>query len=105
MPLQKGFSLIEVLLSLLLLSTVCLGLLELWQQSRLLLNHFIIRTQASHFLDEINEHLALNSKNLPKAPPPFQWRIESSGQNYLLRLDWYNNQKSLTRMIPGVVYE
>jgi prepilin-type N-terminal cleavage/methylation domain-containing protein len=101
MPLLKGFSLIEVLLSLLLVSTVCLGLLQQQQQSRQFLNQFMLNAQATYILDDINEYLALNSKNLPKAPAPFQLSTSITSHNCVLRLDWYKNQKSLTRMMPG----
>lgn len=52
---QKGFSLIEVLLSLMLTSTVALALLQLQAQAQLFLTKLVLCIQESHLLDNDRE--------------------------------------------------
>lgn len=52
---QKGFSLIEVLVSLLLVSTVALMLLEQQGSNKLLLSRLLLYADVSHALDQMNE--------------------------------------------------
>lgn len=59
---QKGFSLIEVLLSLLLVTTLAIALIQQQSQSKYLLNQLLIRTQATHHLDQIEETLMTKIK-------------------------------------------
>lgn len=61
---QKGFSLIEVLASLLLISTLALGLLQQQWQGKYLLNQLILNRQSTQFLDQIEEALIAQVENL-----------------------------------------
>ncbi len=61
---QKGYSLIEVLISLILVSTVALTLLEQQLQTKHILNQLIVRTENTQLLDSVDEHLYV-SKLIP----------------------------------------
>lgn len=52
---QKGFSLIEVLLSLMLTATVALALLQLQVQAQCFLTKLVMRIEESHLLDNGRE--------------------------------------------------
>lgn len=52
---QKGFSLVEVLLSLMLTSTVALALLQLQAEAQLFLTKLVMRIEESHLLDNDRE--------------------------------------------------
>lgn len=54
---QKGFSLIEVLVSLFLVSTIALALLQQQWQARVLAHHLEERTKTLHLQDEKSEAL------------------------------------------------
>lgn len=94
---QKGFSLIEVLVSLMLATTLALALTQQQWHDRLLIKQLLARTQASAFLDQINESLYLGSAKLP--PPPFPCHLDLKEVNlaYTIRLDWFNHSESITR--------
>ena len=94
---QKGFSLTEVLVSLMLVSTVALALLEQQWQTRHLLHKLVLRIGASQFLDHIDESLWVHLNKLPTAPIPYQFSMEESAEQSLLHIDWSNFYDSLTR--------
>lgn len=62
---QKGFSLTEVLVSLVLASTVALALLEQQLQTKELLAQLVLRVRTSQYLDQVDEHLFVKPKILP----------------------------------------
>ena len=65
----KGFSLIEVLVSLLLSSTLILALLQQQWQSKQLLNQLILRIQGTQLLDQAEEGFSARSAINHNATP------------------------------------
>lgn len=57
---QKGFSLIEVLLSLALIASMALILVQQLRQSKQLINHLMHSLNAIHTIDKSDEMLLLN---------------------------------------------
>jgi prepilin peptidase dependent protein C len=95
---QKGFSLIEVLLSLMLTTTVAFFLLHLQGTSHSFLHQFIVQTQASILLDRIDEELLLGVKNRFKPVDPYTLHIEQNMDDTKIQLSWFNQAHSLTRI-------
>ncbi|CAM4488430.1 MAG: hypothetical protein LEGION0403_FIIPPAGN_00415 [Legionella sp.] len=83
---QKGFSLVEVLASLLLATMVALFLLQQQWQSKQLLKQLIWREQSAQFLDQIDEALLAHLQQLPTPPPSYQLQIEHNSQGTILRV-------------------
>ncbi|WP_392536860.1 prepilin-type N-terminal cleavage/methylation domain-containing protein [Legionella sp. 227] len=94
---QKGFSLTEVLVSLLLVTTLALTLLQQRGQSIQLLNQLVLRMQASQFLDQIEETLVAQVPKLPSVPTPYHLEIQHKNQHVLIQLDWFQQLGVLTR--------
>ena len=94
---QKGFSLIEVLVSLMLLTTLGVALLEQQGQTRQLLTQLALRTKASQFLDQVDESLFIGVDKLPAAPFPYHFMLQKNKQNFILRLDWLKDFGSIIR--------
>ncbi|KTC79963.1 prepilin-type N-terminal cleavage/methylation domain-containing protein [Legionella cherrii] len=94
---QKGFSLTEVLVSLLLVTTLALTLLQQRGQSKQLLNQLVLRMQASQFLDQIEESLVAQVPKLPSAPTPYHLEIQLKNQHVLVQLAWFEQSGVLTR--------
>lgn len=98
---QQGFSLIEVLLSLLLLSTVALGMLEQQRQSGQLINQLQFISDASQFLDTVCEQLVV--KNTLSTPSfPYEFSIKRNEKGPILHLTWFQNSGSMTRGLSQV---
>lgn len=102
MNLHKGFSLIEVLVSLLLVSTVALSLLKQQWQSRQLLDHLILREQGTYILDQINESLLAGKSKPPALPSPYHLVINHKNRETLIHLDWYKQTGTLTRKLTRI---
>jgi prepilin-type N-terminal cleavage/methylation domain-containing protein len=98
---QKGFSLIEVLLSLLLLSTVALGVLEQQRQSGQLINQLQFIAGASQFLDKVGEQLVVRN-TLPIPPFPYEFNLKQNEKGSILHLTWFQNSGSITRGLSQV---
>ncbi|EHL30284.1 PilW family protein [Legionella drancourtii] len=96
---QKGFSLVEVLASLLLVTTLALSLLQQQWQSKQLLNQLILREHGSQVLDQIGETLFARMKKLPLVPPPYHLDVQHQSQETLLRLGWYHKSAAITRKL------
>ncbi|KTD72943.1 prepilin-type N-terminal cleavage/methylation domain-containing protein [Legionella tucsonensis] len=94
---QKGFSLTEVLVSLLLVTTLALTLLQQQWQSKQLLNQLIFRTHGSQFLDQIEESLVAKVSKLPPTPSSYHLDIQLKNQQLLLHLVWFEQVGSITR--------
>ncbi|WP_133135648.1 PilW family protein [Legionella rowbothamii] len=95
---QKGFSLVEVLASLLLVTMVALSLLQQQWQSRQLLKQLIWQEQSSQFLDQIEEASFAHLQQLPAPPPFYQLQIEHNAQGTrVLRVDHLAKPNVLTR--------
>ena len=98
MYLHQGFSLVEVLWSLILVATIAFGLLQQQNQAQLILNQLLLRSQASYFLDEINEKLLLKTKTLPKVPEAYRLTISRNKHSQIINLSWYNDSQSIQRI-------
>lgn len=71
---QKGFSLTEVLTSLLLVTTLALALLQQQWQSKYLLNQLVHRSQNTQLRDQIEEALLIPLKRSP--PIPYSYPLQ-----------------------------
>lgn len=94
---QKGFSLIEVLTSLLLVTTLAITLLQQQSQSKFLLNQLLIRIQATHYLDHVEETITAQIKKLPPTPALFHLVVVNKDQDLRVTLAWHEQAKSITR--------
>ena len=75
---QQGFSLIEVLLSLMLVSSIILALIQQQQQSKQLLNQFIARALDSVIMDKLGEKKILQVDKLPTIA--YRFKLSSAMQ-------------------------
>ncbi|MBA2649710.1 MAG: prepilin-type N-terminal cleavage/methylation domain-containing protein [Legionella sp.] len=96
---QKGFSLIEVLLTLMLVSTLALSLFKEQQQHRQLLNQFILQTGATLWLDDIQERSLIHSTKIPDLPQPYHLRITQVTHGRVLEIDYFQNKDPIKRTI------
>ncbi len=94
---QKGFSLTEVLVSLLLVTTLALALLQQQSQSKQLLNQLVFRSQGSQFLDQIEETLVARVSKFPEIPSPYHVEIQHKNHQLLIQLAWFEQLGSITR--------
>lgn len=98
---QKGFSLMEVLISLLLITTLGLNLLYRQEQSKVSLTQFLMQAKASLLLDQIDEALLMDTE-LPLIPAPYRLVMEKNTQTLQLRLYWFKKRGFLLRSYPQV---
>ncbi|KTD53788.1 hypothetical protein Lsan_4198 [Legionella santicrucis] len=94
---QKGFSLIEVLLSLFLVTTLALALLQQQSQSKYMLNQLVTRIQATYYLDQIEETLTAQIKKHPFLPPFFHLVLQHKDQDVLVKLAWHEQLDFINR--------
>jgi prepilin-type N-terminal cleavage/methylation domain-containing protein len=94
---QKGFSLIEVLVSLMLVMSLGLGLLQQLGQTKQLLTQLVVREKASRFLDQIDESLFVGIEKLPRVPNPYQLTVNKNKQSISVRLSWFKTFGSILR--------
>lgn len=94
---QKGFSLTEVLVSLVLVTTLTLTLLQQQSQSKQLLNQLVFRTQGSQFLDQIEETLVARVSRLPPIPSSYHLEIQQKNHQVLIHLAWLQQLGTITR--------
>lgn len=93
----KGFSLIEVLISLMLVTTLALMLLDQQLKAHQLIKQWILQAGASHFLDQVNETLYGQSDRIPKVPEPYYLNIQHTDKKRVVHLEWFNKTGTLTR--------
>lgn len=93
----KGFSLIEVLVSLMLVSVVALFLLQQQDQSRQLLTRLVLLTVASQYLDQVDESLFAGLPQYPSVPAPYLFTIQNKSKNIILELKVFNHARVVTR--------
>ena len=98
----KGFSLIEVLISLMLVTTLALMLLEQQLKTHQLIKQWIVQAGASHVLDQVNETLYANSDRTPKVPEPYHLNIQHTNKQYIVHLEWFNKSGTITRIIRNM---
>lgn len=92
---QKGFSLIEVLVSLVLASSVVIALFEQQLEIQQILSQLILRAGASQWLDTIDENRLLNRAFLPAPPQPYQFHATYLGDSQELQMAWSASPSSL----------
>lgn len=102
MAYQKGFSLIEVLISLMLVTTLGLALLVQQAETRQLLTQLRLRAQASQFLDQVDESLFVGIHPLPNAPSPYFLKVTKTQKNIILCLAWSGNLATITRKSSSI---
>lgn len=93
----KGFSLIEVLLSLMLTATVALFLLQLQDTSSLLLKQIVQYSKASSILNDADEQLLLVLKQRFKSMQPYSLQINENAEHIKVQVSWLS-QYSLSRV-------
>lgn len=94
---QKGFTLMEVLVSLMLVTTVALILVQQQWKTKELISQLIWYVRGSQFLDQIEESLYLAEGSLPPPPPNYHFEMKHSQKNTTLKIDWFKNYHSITR--------
>ncbi len=94
---QKGFSLIEVLVSLMLVTTLALALLQQQCHTKLLIKQLTLRAGASQLLDQVDESLYLKADKIPVAHFPYELKIKRSEHLTTFKLSWFNELGSITR--------
>lgn len=94
---QKGFSLVEVLASLLLVTVVALSLLQQQWQSRLLLDQLVLREQGTQLLDQLDETLRADAKKISLTPSPFHLELKHLNTEVLLRLHLFKKNNFMIR--------
>ncbi|MDI1353087.1 MAG: prepilin-type cleavage/methylation domain-containing protein [bacterium] len=82
---EKGFSLIEVLLCLCLISTTAIGILQQLQQSQIILNRLLLRTNAFMSLDHANEYLFVDKKQAQLNKSLLNWNTRYRGSDLILQ--------------------
>jgi Tfp pilus assembly protein PilV len=88
-PQISGFSLLEVLLSLLLISTTCLTLLQQHIQAQRLLTQCLREAEASLILDNMEEAQLAQMKRLPEIPSPYQFQMGPDPQGSYFEVKGY----------------
>ncbi|MFI4918817.1 MAG: prepilin-type N-terminal cleavage/methylation domain-containing protein [Legionellales bacterium] len=90
---HKGFSLLEVLLSLMLASTVVLALLAEQQQSKQFLNQLIVHTDAAQFVESADENFLINDMAIAPSLHALKFtqsnNHSSSRSDSIVRHDWF----------------
>lgn len=94
---KKGFSLLEVLISLTIVTTLGLSLLKLREQEKQLLTQLTLRTTASQFLNRVDEVLLAGVDKIPRTPYPYIFVINKVPKSITLSLRWFGNFGSLVR--------
>lgn len=94
---QKGFSLVEVLISLMLITTLALSLLSQYVHSKQFLMRLIMPAKASFFLDQVDEFLIGNIGLTPSIPETYHLIIKKKSNDISLNLQWVQTQTSMQR--------
>lgn len=94
---QKGFSLFEVLVCLMLVSTMALVLVQQQGRTRQLLSQLVLYARASQFLDTIDEYLYVKKTQLPVPQLPYHFEVKKSQLGIILSIDWFKDLGSITR--------
>lgn len=94
---QKGFTLMEVLVSLMLVTTVALILVEQQWKTKELISQLIWHVRGAQFLDQIEESLYFGEDSLPPPPPNYHFEMKRSQKNTTLKIDWFKNYHSIIR--------
>lgn len=93
---QKGFSLVEVLASLLVLTTLALSLLQQQFQSKQLITQIIIRQQGSQLLDQLDERIRFHAGHNFSIATPLNWNIKLLNTGILLTISGPQGRKLIS---------
>ncbi|CAM2971819.1 prepilin-type N-terminal cleavage/methylation domain-containing protein [Legionella worsleiensis] len=93
----QGFSLIEVLLSLMLVTTVALGLLEQHWNTRQYVNQLVLHTDALPLIDSISESFYVQEYTLPLLSAPYHLSSYQQAHCLNVRIEWYNGKEFIAR--------
>ncbi len=97
---QKGFSLIEVLVSLILVATVALVLFEQQIQTQSLLNQLVLRSGASNYLDRVDESLFASENRLPGLPEHYRFTLQQMIQSPIFHIHFSKSYGTIARVYP-----
>lgn len=95
---QKGFTLMEVLVSLMLMTTLVLAVLQHQWNTRQLINQILLQAGASSFLDQVEELLYISKDSIPVVPTPYRFKLKQTPSHYFLEIEWFKSNRSLTRI-------
>ncbi|MBL7479454.1 type IV pilus modification PilV family protein [Legionella bononiensis] len=95
----KGFSLIEVLVSLMLVTTIALALLQQQWNTRQFINQLVLHAGASHFLDIVSESVYGQVSTMPPAPAPYHLNVRKESSRIIVQVEWFNRTESITRKV------
>lgn len=98
----KGFSLIEVLISLMLVTTLAFMLSDQHTQSRQLIKRWVLQANASHILDRVNEGLYEPSPPASHLPESYDLKIQRHHKTLIVHLEWPNRSGALTRIVRSI---
>lgn len=102
MLIQKGFSLLEVLISLSLVTTLALSLITQQTSTQQFLIRLIMSAQGSQFLDKVEESLIFNERVLPNPSNPYHFIIKNNRKDISLNLAWFKKAGSIVRSHPSI---
>ena len=85
---QHGFSLIEILFSLLLVTTTVMGLLQTQIHTNIWLKQTLLEQRATLILDNAAEYSLIGLTNCKPPEPPFHLQINSSTDSLKLIIEW-----------------
>ncbi|KGP62391.1 hypothetical protein EP47_13240 [Legionella norrlandica] len=94
---QKGLTLVEVLVSLMLVTTVALMLVEQQGKTKELIRQLSWKAHASQLLDQVDESLYFDKVNLPSPPSEYYIDVKQSQKNMTLQISWFKNLYSMKR--------
>ncbi|HFS7661009.1 TPA: prepilin-type N-terminal cleavage/methylation domain-containing protein [Legionella pneumophila] len=94
---HQGFTLMEVLVSLMLMTMVVLMLVEQQLKTRDIINHLIWRIQGSQYLDQVDEALYISENRLPLPPSNYHFDIRRSQKKIILNVTWFKKSQSIIR--------
>ncbi|KTD43704.1 type IV pilus modification PilV family protein [Legionella quateirensis] len=95
----KGFSLIEVLVSLMLVTTIALALLQQQWKTRQFINQLVLHAGASQFLDLVSESVYGQVSTIPPVPAPYHLSVQNESSRLIVQVEWFNRRESITRTI------
>ena len=95
----KGFSLIEVLVSLMLVTTIALALLQQQWNTRQLINQLVLHAGAVQFLDLVSESVYGQVSTIPPAPAPYHLSVRNESSHFIVQIAWLNRAESITRNV------
>lgn len=95
----KGFSLIEVLVSLMLVTTIALALLQQHWNIRQFINQLIAHAEALQIIDRVTESLYGQMNKMPSVPSPYLLNVRNETDYLIVRVEWFNRSESITRKV------